>query len=89
MAPTGIRPLPEAYDGVVFLSPSAVKNFLAAYGISSMPKHAFAIGETTKRSLVKSGVKEENIVVGEKATQESLCEVVIEKLSRQEADLEK
>lgn len=89
VAPTGIRPLPEAYDGVVFLSPSAVKNFLAAYGISSMPACAFAIGETTRRSLVKSGVKEENIVVGEKATQESLCEAVIEKLSRQEADLEK
>ena len=89
VAPTGIRPLPEACDGVVVLSPSAVKNFLAAYGISSMPAFAFAIGETTKRSLVKSGVKEENIVVGEKATQESLCEAVIEKLSRQEVDLEK
>ncbi len=86
VAPAGIRSLPEAYDAVVFLSPSAVKNFIAAYGLSSMPKWAFAIGHTTKRSLVKSGVKEENIVVGEKATQESLCEAAIETLSRQEAD---
>lgn len=89
VAPASIRPLPEAYDGVVFLSPSAVKNFIAAYGLSSMPACAFAIGDTTKRSLVKAGIKEENIVTGEKATQESLCDAVIEKLSRREANLEK
>ncbi|WP_108831477.1 uroporphyrinogen-III C-methyltransferase [Aedoeadaptatus coli] len=87
VAPANIRPLPEAYDAVAFLSPSAVKNFIAAYGLSSMPACAFAIGETTKRSLVKAGVKKENIVTGEKATQESLCDAVIEKLSRREADL--
>lgn len=89
VAPTDIRSLPEAYDAVVFLSPSAVKHFIAAYGLSSIPPSCFAIGETTKGSLVKSGVKEENIVTGEKATQVSLCEAVIEKLSRREADLEK
>ena len=89
VAPAGISPLPSAYDAVAFLSPSAVKHFIAAYGLSSMPKWAFAIGETTKGSLVKSSIKEENIVTGEKATQESLCEAVIEKLSRREADLEK
>lgn len=89
VAPTDIRSLPETYDAVVFLSPSAVKHFIAAYGLSSIPSSCFAIGETTKRSLVKAGIKEENIVTGEKATQESLCEAVIEKLSRREADLEK
>lgn len=89
VAPANIRPLPEAYDAVVFLSPSAVKHFIAAYGLSSIPPSCFAIGETTKGSLVKSSIKEENIVTGEKATQESLCEAVIEKLSRREADLEK
>ncbi|MCU6786318.1 uroporphyrinogen-III C-methyltransferase [Aedoeadaptatus acetigenes] len=89
VAPTDIHPLPEAYDAVVFLSPSAVKHFIAAYGLSSIPPSCFAIGETTKGSLVKSSIKEENIVTGEKATQESLCEAVIEKLSRREADLEK
>lgn len=89
VAPADIRSLPEAYDAVVFLSPSAVKNFIAAYGLSSIPSSCFAIGETTKKSLVKAGIKEENIVTGEKATQESLCEAVIEKLSRREADLEK
>lgn len=89
VAPAGISPLPSAYDAVAFLSPSAVNNFIAAYGLSSMPACAFAIGETTKRSLVKAGIKEENIVTGEKATQESLCEAVIEKLSQREADLEK
>lgn len=89
VAPTDIRSLPETYDAVVFLSPSAVKHFIAAYGLSSIPPSCFAIGDTTKRSLVKAGIKEENIVTGEKATQESLCEAVIEKLSRREADLEK
>ena len=89
VAPTDIRSLPEACDAVVFLSPSAVKNFIATYGLSSIPSSCFAIGETTKRSLVKSGIKEENIVTGEKATQESLCEAVIEKLSRRESECEK
>ena len=86
VAPQATFPLPEAADGVIFLSPSAVNNFIAAYGLSSMPESVFAIGETTKRSLVKCSVKEENIVVGEKATQDSLCEAVIETLSRREAD---
>lgn len=89
VAPTNALPIPEACDGVVFLSPSAVNNFIAAYGLASMPKWVFAIGETTKRSLVKSGVKEENIVTGEKATQDSLCKAVIETLSQRESEREK
>lgn len=89
VTPSNVRPLPKVFDGVVFLSPSAVNSYIDVYGLSSMPESVFAIGETTKRSLVKCSVKEENIVVGEEATQDSLCEAVIETLSRREADRQK
>lgn len=82
--PKRCLPLPALFDGAIFLSPSAVKNFIAAYGLSSLPPCCFAIGDTTKQCLVKMGVKEENIISGEKATQASLCEAVIDKLSSQD-----
>ena len=82
VAPSDPKPLPDAYLASVFLSPSAAKNFYAAYGLSAFGLSVFAIGETTKQSLVKLGIKEENIYSGEKATRESLLETIIKELSQ-------
>lgn len=82
VAPSGPKPLPEISDASVFLSPSAAKNFYAAYGLSAFGPAVFAIGETTKQSLVKLGIKEENIYSGEKATRESLQETIVKELTQ-------
>lgn len=82
VAPSDPKPLTEISDASVFLSPSAAKNFYAAYGLSAFGPTVFAIGETTKQSLVKLGIKEENIYSGEKATRESLLETILKELSQ-------
>lgn len=82
VALSGPKPLLEISDASVFLSPSAAKNFYAAYGLSAFGPVVFAIGETTKQSLVKLGIKEENIYSGEKATRESLLETILKELSQ-------
>lgn len=82
VAPSDPKPLTEISDASVFLSPSAAKNFYAAYGLSAFGPAVFAIGDTTKQSLVKLGIKEENIYSGEKATRESLLETILKELSQ-------
>lgn len=82
LAPSDPKPLLEISDASVFLSPSAAKNFYAAYGLSAFGPAVFSIGETTKQSLVKLGIKEENIYSGEKATRESLLETILKELSQ-------
>ena len=80
--PSPPKPLPDDYNASVFLSPSAAKNFQKVYGLSAFGPAVFAIGETTKQSLVKLGIKEENIYSGEKATRESLLETILKELSQ-------
>lgn len=79
--PSAPKPLPDDYNASVFLSPTAAKNFHKVYGLSAFGPAVFAIGETTKQSLVKLGIKEENIYSGEKATRESLLEIILKELS--------
>lgn len=80
--PSPPKPLPDDYNASFFLSPSAAKNFHNVYGLSAFGPAVFAIGETTKQSLVKLGIKEENIYSGEKATRESLLETILKELSQ-------
>ncbi|MDY3117999.1 MAG: uroporphyrinogen-III C-methyltransferase [Peptoniphilus sp.] len=81
LPPTAPASIPSIPDGVVFLSSSAARNFVAAYGKELLASPIFAIGDTTKQTLVKLGVKEDNIHLGEKATQESLLKSIIKELA--------
>jgi len=42
-------------DGIVFFSPSAVKNFVSVFGVELAPKFVISIGPTTTHCLKESG----------------------------------
>ncbi|MDD7363102.1 MAG: uroporphyrinogen-III C-methyltransferase [Peptoniphilus sp.] len=81
--PATARPMPARCDAIVFTSSSAVKNFSSHYGFESFADATFfAIGPSTKRTLVKFGVKEDNISLGEKATMDALYHKIVKEFSR-------
>lgn len=78
LAPEAPEPLPEAIDAIVFASPSAVTHFIACYGRSILETiRIFAIGPSTRKSLIEIGIDETHITVPARATFDALYEEIV------------
>ena len=73
--------LPEKVSAVMFGSSSAVNNFFRHYGDENLRDALyFAIGPSTKSTLIDCGIDESKLFMAEKATFDSLCDCVLKEL---------
>lgn len=73
--------LPDKMSAVMFGSSSAVKNFFHHYGDGNLEGALFfAIGPSTKATLLDCGIDDNKIFMSEKATFDSLCDCMLKEM---------
>lgn len=82
--------LPEGVNAVLFGSSSSVTNFFRHYRNNDVKDALFfAIGPSTKRTLLDHVIEDNKIYMAEKATFDSLCQCVVKELHHANAQNQK